>query len=52
MAFIELLGLFEPVSPESVEIGQEVNISITVANQGGTAGDYEVRLNISGAIID
>jgi hypothetical protein len=40
------------ITPASVEIGREVNISVTVSNTGSAAGNYEVKLSLNGLIVD
>ena len=38
------------ISPTEVDIGQAVNVSLSVANTGGMAGSYEVTLKIDGEV--
>ncbi|MFC1929046.1 CARDB domain-containing protein [Chloroflexota bacterium] len=40
------------ISPDEVDVGEKVDISVAVTNVGGSAGNYEVILNINTNIID
>ncbi|MFC1991035.1 CARDB domain-containing protein, partial [Chloroflexota bacterium] len=40
------------ISPDEVAAGEDVDISITVTNTGGSSGNYEVILKINGIVVD
>jgi hypothetical protein len=40
------------ISPEEVDLGERVTISITVTNTGGVSGAHKVTLKINGAIVE
>jgi len=40
------------ISPSKVDIGEKADISITITNKGQSAGFYEIKLNVNGAIVD
>jgi hypothetical protein len=40
------------ISPTEVDIGEKADISVIITNKGQSAGSYEIKLNVNGAIVD